>query len=161
MTFGVYEVRAEFLQRKEVRKINGLLLENFGAEFDIDSYFYFKNAKDDLFLISRAVERINIEKIREVSAGLYVGQLTGGSIRLSIEGSQILGPLSKKGIVELSDAQWKSWLQKEDIEDSRFNELSQGFYIVRHKNDYFGTGHIKDGILNSYIPKSRSVGEPH
>jgi len=154
-------MRAEFLQRKEVRKINEMLKENYDAEFNIDDYYFFKNTKDDIFLISRSIENINIDKIKEISAGLYVGQLTGGSIRLSIEGSQIIGRNAKKGIIELNGEEWLLWLKKNDMESSRFNDLKQGYYIVSHNNDFFGSGHLKNGILSSYVPKSRAVGEPH
>ena len=80
--------------------------------------------------------------------------MKNGELRLSIEGSQLIGKAAKKNVVEISDCQVKKWLFGNDIE---IGTACEGFVIVRNKNDFLGTGKIKDGVLLNFIPKTRRI----
>ena len=153
-------MRARFLTRKEMREINSLLEEQHGCNFDLDNYHYMETVKGDLNMISRDVERVDYNNINEVAAGLYVADIKG-QFRLSLEGTQLLGKKANKNIIELDEEEWTRWILREDISSERFNTLEKGYYIIRHKEDYFGCGFIQEGKLKSFVPKSRSLQVVH
>jgi hypothetical protein len=66
--------------------------------------------KDDLMMISRDVERVDHENINEVAAGLYVADMKS-QIRLSLEGTQILGPKAIRNVIDLDDEERDGELQ--------------------------------------------------
>ena len=86
---------------------------------------------------------------------MYFCDLENG-IRLSIEGSQIIGPKATKNVVEINDEQVKQWLKGEDLEIEDKNNYS-GFVIIKNKNDFLGTGKIKDNKILNYVNKGRRV----
>jgi NOL1/NOP2/fmu family ribosome biogenesis protein len=153
-------MRARFLTRKEMREINDKLEEQHGCSFDIDSYHYMETAKGDLNMISRDIERIDYNNINEVSAGLYVADIKG-QLRLSLEGTQLLGKYATKNVIELDDDEWERWLKRESISSERFNEFEKGYYIIKNEDDYFGCGFLDDGLLKTFVPKSRSLQTVH
>lgn len=152
-------MRAEFLTKRDVRRINDLIESVYGARLDENSHHYFMRGRD-LYRVSRDLERVDIDKLTEVFAGLYICEVLDETVRFSIEGSQIIGHGATQRVVTLRDEEWYSWLERSDIEDSRFTE--GGFHLVRNeRSDFFGTGLVKDGVLRSWIPKGRAVNEAH
>jgi NOL1/NOP2/fmu family ribosome biogenesis protein len=154
-------VRAQFLTRREVRRINELVERAYGARFEEDGYHYFLRGKD-LYRISRDLERIDIDQVKEVFAGLYLCEVLDETVRFSIEGSQIIGPSATQRIITLTDEEWFSWLERHDISAERFTEHDTGFFLVRNeRGDFFGSGLVREGALKSWIPKGRAVGQAH
>ena len=89
-----------------------------------------------------------------VEALCYYHFVKDNKIRLSIEGSQLIGPKAKKNIVELNDKEAKEWLKGIDLDKKTNNN---GFVLIKHKNDFIGCGkQMKDKILN-YVPKIRRL----
>jgi len=89
---------------------------------------------------------------------MYFCELRGNEIRLSIEGSQIVGPKATKNIVEIDNDQVKQWLKGEDLEIKENNY--SGFLIIKHNNYFLGTGKFKDNKILNYVSKSRRVNVP-
>jgi NOL1/NOP2/fmu family ribosome biogenesis protein len=92
-------------------------------------------------------------KVPSISpAGLYIGELKTDTIRLSMDGAQLLGPHATKQIIQLSEEEAKAWFNGETIQikDSR-----HGYVIVKRGVDILGCGSLSHGKLQSYIPKSR------
>lgn len=154
-------MKAAFLTRRELRQINDLIERSYGVRLDEDSHHYFMRAKD-LFRVSRDLERVDISKINEVFAGLYVCEVLDETVRFSVEGSQIVGPHAQSRVVILEADEWHAWLERYDVERASFNEMDGGFYLVRNEaGDFFGSGLLKEGKLRSWIPKGRAVNEAH
>lgn len=109
----------------------------------------------DIFLISRDIEKLDLERLRIDSLGLYFGQLRNGELRLSIEGSQIVGKTAAKNVVELNDAEFRQWLQGEDIEKTLTD--CSGYVLVKHNTDFIGCGKLKEGKILNFVPKARRV----
>ncbi|MBI3037010.1 hypothetical protein HYY73_04665 [Candidatus Woesearchaeota archaeon] len=142
------------LNSKEVRAIAEAVRQQWGCSLDLDCGFL--EGKDgDIFLISRDVENLDLERLRIDSLGLYFGQLRNGELRLSIEGSQIVGKTSTRNVVELDDSEFKLWLQGEDVEKT-LNGCS-GYAIIKHNNDFIGCGKCKEGKILNFVPKARRV----
>ncbi len=161
-------MKGEFLNKKRVKKINEKLKEYYNAIFDIDNYFFILRKKD-LYVISKDIILLEDFDLKDVSSGLYIGELYDDNfLRLSIEGTQLLKFESDvKNVISLDDCSWKQWLMKMDIVKEEFKNMNKAFYIVRHFNnvskkyDYFGVGLLKEGKLHNYIPKNRAVKEFH
>ncbi len=84
--------------------------------------------------------------------GIYFGTLDGRGIRLSIEGSFIVGKLAKKNVLEVDDETARRWMRGEDIECSM-----KGYVILKWKNFFLGCGKSNGRILRNFVPKNRRI----
>ncbi len=161
-------MKGEFLNKKRLKKINEKLKEYYNSTFSLEENFFILRGKD-LYIISRDLLLLeDFESLKDVSSGLYVGELYEDNfLRLSVEGTQILGEKASKNVLELDDCDWKQWMMKMNIKSEKFKSYKKAFYIIKHKNkstnkyDYFGVGLIKEDTLYNYIPKNRAVKEFH
>jgi NOL1/NOP2/fmu family ribosome biogenesis protein len=80
--------------------------------------------------------------------------LNNEELRLSIEGSQIIGKVAKRNVLELDDDLAKKWMSGEDFEIK--TELN-GFVIIKNRVDFLGCGRVAKGKLFNYVPKERRV----
>lgn len=144
-----------------MRAVNDRIERSYGARLDEDGYHYFMRGKD-LYRIARDLERVDIDRINEVFAGLYLCEVLDETVRFSIEGSQIIGPAAKERVITLERDEWHRWLERLDIDDERFDGHEGGFFLVRNAaGDFFGSGLVKESVLRNWIPKGRAVNEAH
>lgn len=144
----------KILNSKEVRAIAETVKQQWGSSLSLGCGFL--EGKDgDIFLISRDVEKLDLQQLRINSLGLYFGQLRNDGLRLSIEGSQVIGKAATKNIVELNDAEFKLWLRGEDVEKTL--DGCSGYVIIKHSNDFIGCGRFKGGKILNFVPKARRV----
>ena len=115
---------------------------------------FIKDQKDKIYLINKEFANINLDQLRINNLGLYFGTISKGNLRLSIEGSQLVGPKATKNILELNDKQVKEWLKGEDVNIE--SELT-GFLIIKNNKDYLGCGKIIENKLLNFIPKGRRI----
>ncbi|MBI2664256.1 hypothetical protein HYX10_02840 [Candidatus Woesearchaeota archaeon] len=183
---------AEVLNSKRIKEIARMLQEQWGYTDAIESGFLQKD--NDVFLITKDIGAIDLRKLNINTLGLYFAELRHNALRLSIEGSQIIGPKAAKNVAELNDEQIKQWLKGEDIEliaaaaadkiinaakkenngikdDGKLKDSSseinndgsnsshenKNFAIIKHNNDFFGCGRIKEGKLLNFVPKARRL----
>ena len=146
--------KLKILNKKETEDILGLIKEQWDADMPIQ-YVYLMNTQDRIYVTSRDVFNLDLDKLKINSVGMYFGEiLKGNQLRLSIEGSQLAGPLSKKDVVDLDDEEARKWLRGLDLD---IQLESKGFVLVRHGRDFLGCGKsMGDKILN-YVPKARRV----
>ena len=143
-----------FLNSKERKEILGRVKDNWEAELE-DNLVFLMNNQNRIFVVSRDVEKIDLSQIRVNNVGLYFGEITErDELRLSIEGSSIVGRLAKKNIVELDDGQSRRWFAGEDIE---IEDERNGFMIVKFKEDFLGCGKLARGKLYNFVPKARRI----
>ncbi len=132
-----------------------LLLKQLQDQFDFSGkldYSLFINQDKKIFIFNKDAE-INFSKIKANSLGLYFANLKN-ELRLTIEGSQIIGPYSKKNILEVNEDQLQDWIHGRDMEtDKKF----EGFVLIRNKNDFYGTGRYKEGKMLNFVPKERRL----
>ncbi|WP_297436612.1 hypothetical protein [Thermococcus sp.] len=86
--------------------------------------------------------------------GIYFGRIEADGIRLSIEGSFLVGPKATKNVVELDDERARRYLSGEDIE---VNAELEGWVILKWGSYYLGTGKLRGGRVHNYIPKERRL----
>ncbi len=143
------------LNSREKKPIVKAINEQWGSDFNPDVLLM--SNKNKLFVMDRGIEQLDWSQFRVDKAGLYIGKHEK-EIRLSIEGSQIVGKSAKDNILDVSDEETKLWFQGKDIErdEADLAHLS-GYIILKNRDDFLGSGKMmKDKILN-FVPKGRRV----
>lgn len=145
----------KFLSSRELKPVLKKLDEQFGCGASwSDNFFFLMNNKDRLFIVSKDVAKIDLSQLKINSIGLYFGEFKHGELRLSIEGSQLIGKLAKKGVVGLAKEQLKIWFKGEDLD---FENDIKGFVILKNDADFVGCGRVKDGKILNFVPKARRL----
>ena len=142
-----------FLKSKEIKQILGLLKEQWGYEKKLD-YNFLIDTEGDIFLINKDVEKIRFEDLRINSLGVYFAEYRNDELRLSIEGSNIIGKDAQKNIINISDDEIKYYVKGEDLPSEADYK---GFILLRNNGDFFGCSRIKNGRLLNFYPKSRRI----
>lgn len=141
------------LDRKERKSFLDMLESQFGFNEKLD-YIFFINGKNKIYIANKELSTIDLSKLRINSVGMYIAELRKDVARLSIEGSQLIGPKATKNVVELQDAEAREWMKGKDL-DNTWDV--QGFVIIKRDGDYLGCGRAtKDKILN-FVSKARRL----
>lgn len=151
MNLGKFEV----LNSKSAKEVSNLLRQQWGYEEKPDCGFLRK--ENDIFLITKDIGKIDLGALNVNSIGLYFGELRHEQLRLSIEGSQIVGKKAKKNVAEIGGTQLKRWLSGEDLEATGTSCEDNSYAIIKHGSDFFGCGRIKEGKLLNFVPKARRL----
>ena len=144
----------KILNNKEIKEIYKLIDNQWGAKIKLD-YGFLKNNKNRVFIISKEISKIDLSKLRLNSVGMYFCECDKFGIRLSIEGSQIVGPKAAKNVVELDEEETKKWFKGEDLE-KECKDCS-GFVILKHNKDFLGNGKYANGKILNYVSKTRRI----
>jgi NOL1/NOP2/fmu family ribosome biogenesis protein len=150
----------EILNSKLVKELIEKLVEQYGAVPPNFKEHGFIRGKDNIYLITKDLAKANLEGMRINNLGLYIAEyrLEKNQIRLSIEGSQLIGPSATKNVCEVDKEQRAEWLKGHDLElEGEFS----GHVIIKSGEDYFGTGKYKEGKILNHVPKSRRLQEVH
>ena len=171
----------KILHTREIKRIIEIINKQWGCDLkkDLSGYVVLLSTKDKIYLLSRDFANVDDRNLNIDSAGMYFGEvLENNSMRLSIEGSQLVGPFAQKNAVELDDDESRSWLAGNDIEK---DTDAAGFVLLKNRNretgryDFLGCGKCrregigegagknigkkameKSRILN-YVPKTRRI----
>jgi len=143
----------KILNKKEIKRILAMLEKQWGFKGELD-YAFLQSEKFKIYLANKEIFNLDLSKVKINSFGIYFAEVRVG-IRLSIEGSQIVGPKATKNVVELDDDEAKEWMSGTDIEKETD---SNDFVILKHKTDFLGTGKAtKEGKILNYVPKARRL----
>lgn len=142
------------LNSREKKPIYVMLYNQFGFDEKLD-YVMLISIKNKIYLMSKDFSREMIDDLKDINIGVYFGELKDTEIRLSLEGSQLIGPKCSKNIFVIDDELVKKWIIGEDIEyDCEINS----FVILKNNlGDFIGCGKAKDGKILNFIPKNRRV----
>ncbi len=138
--------------KKELREqIENMLKEQFGVE-KIDLNFK-EMGKRRIYAYTNCEPEF---KLRKVSQGIYFGTIERDGLRLSIEGSFLVGPKAKKNVVEVSKEEAQKWMEGDDLElDER---VLPGTYVILKFGSYFlGCGRMKGNKIINFVPKNRRI----
>jgi len=147
-----------FMGSRELKEFFKLIENQYGIVPELFNETAFVRGKERIYLVTRDVDAINMKNIRINSMGLYIAEVKNGQLRLSIEGSQIIGPIATKNVCELTKEQLKQWFQGNDVP---MEGIYEGFVILKHENDYVGSGKFKEGVILNFVPKARRLQEMH
>ena len=144
----------KIVNSKEVKAVVAAINWQWGCDFSFDGGFL-EGRDGDIFLISRDVEKLDLERLNIESLGLYFGQMRNNELRLSIEGSQIVGKMAAKNVIETTDDEFRQWIGGSDLEKD-YNGCS-GYAILKHGSYFAGCGKCKGGKILNFVPKARRV----
>jgi NOL1/NOP2/fmu family ribosome biogenesis protein len=142
----------QILNRKESKRILEKIEGQWGTSLEGD-YVLLLSEKQRVYVVNKEVFNLDLSKLRINSVGMYFADVKNG-IRLSIDGSQIIGPKATKNIIELSDEEAKQWMRGEDLDK---DTGSAAFLIIKHNNDFLGTGKAVQGKILNFVPKTRRM----
>jgi len=143
----------KILNKKQVKEILAIIKNQWDCTHNLD-YIFLLNEKNKLYIVNKDINKIDLSKLRINSLGLYFGELKNNQLRLSIEGSQLIGKFAKNNVIKLNDKEARLWLKGYDIEKKA---KSEGFVILKHNTDYLGTGRYKDNKIFNFVPKTRRI----
>lgn len=150
----------KILSSREKRNLSALLKKQWDIDVpkEMREQAWFLTSKDRVYLCTREIGALPLEKLRIDRLGIYIAKLHRGELRLSVEGSQLLGPLANKNIVELNDSEALLWLQGEPIEKTVKTAEPRAFVLIKHNTDFLGCGKLTDDnrILN-FVPRERRL----
>lgn len=142
------------LNSREVKK----LLEKIKEQYNIKDlkldYYFFKNKQNRIFLMSKKIRDLDLNNLRINVLGLYFCKIDRNQIRLSIEGSQLIGNKAKSNVVEINEKQLEEWVRGKDI---KIKDNLKGFVLVKYKDDFLGSGFYKNGVILNFVPKERRI----
>lgn len=148
------------LNSKARKEFYGKLKEYFGLpdDFTLDGLLFVTN-KNKYYLVDNRFVDIAELHYNISTIGLYIAEITNyGEIRVSLEGSALIGPHATKHILELSEEDAQSFIRGNDLP---LPDMPQQFYLLFSEIDgkklYFGCGKYKEGNLFNFIPKSRRI----
>ena len=141
----------KILNKKEIKRIMSLLEKQWEFKEKLD-YAFLETEKGKIYIANKEIFELDLSKVKINSIGMYFADARNG-IRLSIEGSQIVGPKAKKNVIELDDNEAKLWMKGQDLDHPT---ESSGFVILMHKGDFLGSGNAAaDGRILNFVPKTR------
>ncbi len=143
----------KILNSKEKRNILDNLKEQFQYNLDMP-YTFLMNSEEKIFLVTQDLAKIDLEQLRVNNIGLYFGKKEKDGIRLSIEGSQIVGKNAQKNVLELTEEETMRWFR--GLEISVEKDIP-GYLLLKNKNDFIGCGKCKNGKIINYVEKGRRI----
>lgn len=150
----------KILNQKEKEQIESKLKEQFGIN-EISGILAMRG-QDRIFLYTGGIGEKEMRTLEEIAfierLGVYFAKIderTGG-IRLSIEGTQILGKDAKKNIFEIPKEELENWMKGREL---NIKTGEKGFLMMKHGNDFLGTGKASVEKIGNFIPKNRRLKE--
>ena len=150
--------KLKILNSREVKRLKELLNQQFGYSFQED-YAYLENEnKFKIYLVTKDISNIDINKLRIDRYGLYLGERKGEQFRLSMEGTQLLAQeaaenkIELTNVIKLTEEELRNYFQGIDLEKPDLSEENK-LVLLKHKNDIFGCAKLKDGKIINFLPK--------
>ncbi len=150
------------LNAKERSQIMDFLSDHFGIESGLPNILLM-NKDNDLFTVAEEIDLFPLENLKINSLGLYLGEWHHGELRMSVEGSQLLGPFASKNLIDLNVEELRSWLTGHDLLFNDHSKLASGYQLMAYphpitKNrDFLSCGRFREDKLLNFIPKARRV----
>ena len=125
-------IKGKILNSKEVRSIKEQLIKQYGAAPEKD-YAWIESNRDRIYIINREIANIPYDNLYLDHVGLYFCTRHPDSLRLSLDGSQLLGPKATKNVIEISPDLLERWMRGEDLP---LKVEEKGYVIIKSGKDY-------------------------
>jgi len=146
----------KILNKREQKEIEEKLNKQFGIK-NVPGIIAIRG-KERLFLFSGSLNKRNIKELEKIviieRLGIYFAKFVEDSVKLSIEGTQILKDQIEKNIFELSKSQAEEWMKGQDLQ---IKTGKRGFFVIKYKDDFLGCGKASQEKIGNFIPKSRRL----
>ena len=150
----------QILSFKEKNQIQNKLNQQFGIN-NIPGILAMRG-KERIFLYSGSLLGKELNELEKISfierMGVYFAKMDERTkdLRLSIEGTQLLKDEIKKNIFEIPDSEVENWMKGREL---NIKTGEHGFLVMKHKNDFLGTGKASEEKIGNFIPKNRRLKE--
>ncbi|MFO7966684.1 MAG: hypothetical protein R6U44_03695 [Archaeoglobaceae archaeon] len=126
------------------KTVNYLLEEQFRTKSNLE---FKEMGKKKIYAFKRCKLDIKTEHY-----GIYFGKLEKNGLRLSIEGTQFIGPSARRGVLEVEEHKAIRWMCGEDIEGE-----VRGYVLIKWGNYFLGCGKGNGEMIRNFIPKGRRI----
>lgn len=145
-----------FLDEREKAKLLKQLNEQFGIK-EVP-YKIARLGKERIILFSGDIserEILNMDEFARIEGvGVYFAKEHPDGLRLSIEGANLLKNQITKNIFELDEKQEEQWMLGQELS---IQTEDKGFFVIKFKDDFLGTGKISQNRITNFVPKSRRL----
>jgi len=150
----------KILNKNEKEEITNKLKSQFGIS-KIPGEIIMRG-KERMFLFSGSFDKNKIRILESLAPieriGVYFAKKDerDGTLRLSIEGTQIFKDQIKDNIFELSKDQVEQWMKGQELQ---IKTGKRGFLAMKFKENFLGTGKASEEKIGNFIPKNRRLKE--
>ena len=145
----------KIFNKKKIKEVLEILKKQFGTIPTLD-YGFVQTQKAKIYLVTKEFGQVDLTGARINTLGMYFCEWRNNEIRLSIEGSQLVGPTATKNVLTISDEETKTWMSGQELENTD-PTLDRQFVIIKNNTDFLGSGKIVNGRLLNFVPKVRRV----
>jgi len=144
-----------FVKSNEKKRLLAELKDKYGI--DELRYLLMETGKEKVRGFSGSMTKEEIIELGQIAnveiIGLYLFKKEQGGLRLSLDGSGVLGEQISKNIFDIKNDELESWMRGNNLEIN----LTKGIFVVKSGYDFFGCG-ISDGKkLINFVPKERRI----
>lgn len=139
-----------FLNKTETEFTLQRLREQFGINFKPE--FLFLQNEDKLYITCKELRKVGFENYNINNVGLYFARQIGNKLKPTMEATQIIGKYATKNVLEIGNP--NDWLQGKNI---KTDEVFKDFVMIKHNNDFLGTGQYTENTILNLIPKNRRI----
>ncbi|MBL7147440.1 MAG: hypothetical protein ISS82_01290 [Nanoarchaeota archaeon] len=142
----------KILTKKETKQLINKIKQQYSIKnLELD-YIFLKN-KERILVVSDKFSKVELDNLNINAIGMYFANVTN-KIRLTIEGSQIIGHLANNNVLEINEEQLKDYFAGTDLNTDK---TCKDFVILKYKDMFLGTGKYKEGKIINFFPKERRV----
>jgi NOL1/NOP2/fmu family ribosome biogenesis protein len=151
----------KILNSKEIKHIYELLREQYGYEGKLDVAFLLSEKKERVYIFTKDLAGVDIANLRVDTMGMYFGTFFEDKLRITVDGTQMIGPSCTKNIITIDKKEMQVWMQGEKLMLSQLShppaETPTGFVIIKYQDDFLGCGKIGGDLILNYVPKTRYI----
>lgn len=142
----------KIVSKKETKQLISKLEQQYNIK-NLNLEYILLKIKEKIYIISKDFSKIDLTNLNINSIGLYFADITN-KIRLTIEGSQIIGPLANNNLLEINEEQLKEYFKGNNLKTTK---SFKDFVILKYQNKFLGTGKYKDNQIINFFPKERRI----
>ena len=148
------------LDRAEIKEVERIIEKNYGTEIDLERFAVFKTKDEKVWIASKKIFELQLEKMAANSIGMYVGRLKRNEkIHLSTEACQMIGKTAKKNVAVISEAE--KFLSGSNLKpDREINCDYHNFAIIRTEKEILGCSLLTEEGIKNLVPRSRRIIKP-
>ncbi|MFH0869386.1 MAG: hypothetical protein V1839_04120 [archaeon] len=150
-------MKVKVLTGEQKQKLLGKLIERFGFPAGVFDEYEFYLLPEEIKICAQGVISA-VENIPNIyDAGFTFAKL-GVNVKPSTQAVQIFGKFAKKNIIELNFEEAVDFISGRDFYPTASTEnCTNGFVIVRFKEDNLGPGFLRGNQLKNLVPGAKRL----
>ena len=156
----IHERSLQILDKREVKKLQEILDKNYKSGFELKDFGVMLGSEERIWLAARGVFSFDFSKLPVNSIGMNFGKLKrNGKLRLTIEGSQLVGRTAERNVAIISDSDAESFLRGEDVDILQAIGCEEHTFVILKTESgvILGSALFAEGKMKNLLPKSRRI----